>query len=345
MTGVYGVHGAKGPILLFLAGSLLLVPELTQAQEQDTSKVLPPIADTAGHQGAAADREGAPSPVIIPESVTEAAPALQIPSLPILTEEQARVEATVLNHAFRHEVPAAVKVPTVRKEAWVSLAQKELTESGYPLDRPQVVIVVDRNPAVQRLCIFLALPHSSDWQVIGSTKVSTGTTGRKFYYITPTGVFQNTADILGYRALGTKNENGIMGNGIKGMRVWDFGWQWAEKGWLPSREKGQIRLEMHATDPVYLESRLGHTASEGCIRIPAALNVFFDKHGLIDAEYERMSAIDERFKALLRPDRTPSPLAGATVIVVDTADMPEVMSVNTADAKSTTKPHGAASRG
>ncbi|WP_372360328.1 L,D-transpeptidase [Acetobacter orientalis] len=265
-------------------------------------------------------------------------PALEIPSLPVLTEEQARDEATRLNHAFRHEVPVAVKVSTAFKEAWVALAQKQIAQADYPLDRPQVLVIVDRNPAVQRLCLMLALPHSSDWQVIGSVKVSTGTTGRKYYYITPTGVFQNTADILGYRALGTKNENGIMGNGTKGMRVWDFGWQWAEKGWLPTREKGQIRLEMHATDPVYLESRLGHTASEGCIRIPSSLNVFFDKHGLIDAEYERMAVIDDRFKALLRPDRTPSPLSGSAVVVVDTADMPEIHTpLNTAEVKGAAK--------
>ncbi|MCP1214737.1 hypothetical protein HK27_09115 [Acetobacter orientalis] len=310
------MQGAKRPTLLFLAGSLLLMPELGLAQTP------------AG----APDAPAPMAPVPLPP------PALEIPSLPVLTEEQARDEATRLNHAFRHEVPVAVKVSTAFKEAWVALAQKQIAQADYPLDRPQVLVIVDRNPAVQRLCLMLALPHSSDWQVIGSVKVSTGTTGRKYYYITPTGVFQNTADILGYRALGTKNENGIMGNGTKGMRVWDFGWQWAEKGWLPTREKGQIRLEMHATDPVYLESRLGHTASEGCIRIPSSLNVFFDKHGLIDAEYERMAVIDDRFKALLRPDRTPSPLSGSAVVVVDTADMPEIHTpLNTAEVKGAAK--------
>lgn len=304
------MHGAKGFSLLFLAGSLLLMPSRGLAQE--------PVGE-----GAAPDM----APVAVPP------PSLSIPDLPVLTPDQAHDEATRLNHAFRHEVPVAVKVSTALKEAWIALAQKQLALADYPLDRPQVLVIVDRNPAIQRLCLMLALPHSSDWQVIGSTKVSTGTTGRKYYYVTPTGVFQNTADILGYRALGTKNENGIMGNGTKGMRVWDFGWQWAEKGWLPSREKGQIRLEMHATDPVYLESRLGHTASEGCIRIPSTLNVFFDKHGLIDAQYERMAVIDDRFKALLRPDRTPSPLAGSAVVVVDTADMPDAPHLNTAEAK------------
>ncbi|OUI86033.1 L,D-transpeptidase [Acetobacter tropicalis] len=328
------MQGVNCPTLFLLAGSLLLAPATGWAAAQQDVPVASPTPDKEKGQPAQADQEGAPSPALPPP--VEAPLPIDLPPLPVLSEDEAREEATRLNHDFRHEVPVALKVPTVRKEAWIALAQKQLELASYPLDRPQVLVIVDRNPAVQRLCLMLALPHSSDWQVIGSTKVSTGTTGRKFYYITPTGVFVNTADILGYRALGTKNANGIMGNGIKGMRVWDFGWQWAEKGWLPSREKGQIRLEMHATDPVYLESRLGHVASEGCIRIPASLNVFIDKHGLIDAEYERMATVDIRFRALLRKDRVASPLAGAAVVVVDTSDMPEVMNVNTADAKAVT---------
>lgn len=239
--------------------------------------------------------------------------------IPVVGEDTARQEAWALTIAFRHEVPAALPVASVYKTAWVALARQQLEQAGYVLDRPQVLVVVDRNPKVQRLCLILALPGSADWQVIGSTRVSTGTTGRQYYYITPTGVFPNSADRLGYRALGTKNENGIMGNGTTGMRVWDFGWQWAEKGWLPSRDKVQIRLEMHATDPVYLEQRLGHTASEGCIRIPSSLNVFIDRHGLLDAEYEQKAAVDRRFAALLRKDRVVSPIAGLAVVVVDTA--------------------------
>jgi hypothetical protein len=56
-----------------------------------------------------------------------------------------------------------------------------------------------------------------------------GRTARLFP--TPVGLFLHTADILDYRALGTFNENHIRGLGLKGMRVWDFGWQTAEKGW------------------------------------------------------------------------------------------------------------------
>jgi hypothetical protein len=48
-----------------------------------------------------------------------------------------------------------------------------------------------------------------------------------------------------------------------------------------------MRLQMHAADPDYLEKRLGERDSKGCIRIPATLNAFLDRNGLIDADYER----------------------------------------------------------
>ena len=141
------------------------------------------------------------------------------------------------------------------------------------IEQPQLLVVVDRNPAIQELRIILAQPNAS-WEVIGGSKVSTGQSGRRGYFITPMGVFLHTDGILDYRALGTFNENHIRGLGLKGMRVWDFGWQTAQRGWRDERDPAEIRLQMHATDPDYLEQRLGHPASEGCVRIPAAMNRF-----------------------------------------------------------------------
>jgi hypothetical protein len=69
-----------------------------------------------------------------------------------------------------------------------------------------------------------------------SRKVSTGQAGRRGYFITPIGAFQHTDDILDYRALGTFNENHIRGLGMKGTRVWDLGWQTAERGWRVERD-------------------------------------------------------------------------------------------------------------
>ena len=154
---------------------------------------------------------------------------------------------------------------------WIAAAQAAVANARIAIERPQLVIAVDRNPRRQELCILLARTDAP-WQVIGGSKVSTGQAGRRGYFITPTGVFLHTDAIIDYRAEGTFNENRIRGLGLKGMRVWDFGWQSAIKGWTTDHEWGEIRLLLHATDPDYLEPRLGRPASQGCIRISAAMN-------------------------------------------------------------------------
>jgi hypothetical protein len=77
-----------------------------------------------------------------------------------------------------------------------------------------------------------------------------------------------------------------------------------------------------ATDPDYLEKRLGRPASKGCVRIPAAMNRFLDRHGVLDADYERAAKDDPRFEAVLLRERTPTPLAGNALVIVDSADTP-----------------------
>ncbi|MBV8912937.1 MAG: L,D-transpeptidase [Acetobacteraceae bacterium] len=191
------------------------------------------------------------------------------------------------------------------------------------LDRPQLLVVVDRNPRVQQLMVILAVPGDGEWKVIGGGRVSTGQKGRFDHYVTPRGVFHLTDGILGYRAEGTLNENGIRGLGAKGMRVWDFGWHVAMKGWTEvagKPDRTPIRLMLHATDPDKLEQRIGRPASQGCIRITTTMNRFLDRHGVLDAEYERAAVNDIRFRALLLPGREPSRLAGNTLVVVDSAD-------------------------
>ena len=239
-----------------------------------------------------------------------------LPDLPRLTPAEAVVEAGRLRTELAAEVPNLLNLSPDEKRSWVARAQAEAATAGFTVDRPQLVVVVDRNPRVQQLVIVVANP-ALPWEVIGGTRVSTGQSGRKLYYITPTGVFLHTADILDFRAQGTFNENHIRGYGLKGMRIWDFGWQWATKGWRPDGERGQIRLQLHATDPEYLESRIGRPASEGCVRVPAALNRFLDRHGVLDVEYEQQAVQDVRYRALLLPDRQPSPVAGRALIVVD----------------------------
>lgn len=227
-------------------------------------------------------------------------------------------EVDRLRTALQHEVPQHINSTPDDDRAWINRAKATTKASGFVIDHTQLVVVVDRNPAVQELRIILAQPNAA-WQVIGGTKVSTGQAGRRGYFITPIGVFLHTDAILDYRALGTFNENHIRGLGLKGMRVWDFGWQTAERGWRADRDEAEIRLEMHATDPDYLEQRLGRPASEGCVRVPATMNRFLDLHGVLDADYERDAPNDPRLAGVLLPNRQPTLLAGNALLVVDSS--------------------------
>jgi hypothetical protein len=203
-----------------------------------------------------------------------------------------------------------------RAQAWIALARQALAPSRALLLDPELVVVVDRNPAVQRLAIVLADPYGP-WQMIGGGKVSTGEAAVHGAYITPTGVFAHDGGILDYRALGTFNQYHIRGLGITGMRVWDFGWQTAERGWGPPGETGEIRMLLHATDPDALEPLLGRPTSEGCIHVSTSMNRFLDVHGVLDRDYEMLARYDPAYGAALLPDRDPSLLAGDKLVVVD----------------------------
>ena len=235
--------------------------------------------------------------------------------------QQAAIAAEVarLRGDLAREVPRAIMPEASSDAVWIALAERQLGASSVTIDYAQLLVVVDRNPARQELRILLAQPANQPWYVIGGSKVSTGQAARRGYFITPTGVFAHQSDILDYRALGTFNENHIRGLGLKGMRVWDFGWQTARKGWLADDDTAEIRLQMHATDPDYLEQRLGRPASQGCIRVPARMNRFLDFHGVLDADYERAAGDDARFAAILLPEREPTKLAGDLLVVVDSS--------------------------
>ena len=119
-----------------------------------------------------------------------------------------------------------------------------------------------------------------------------------------------------FRAEGTFNENKIRGYGLKGMRVFDFGWQQAERGW-GKRGPGTMRLQMHATDPSNLELRLGTVQSKGCVRIHASLNTFLDHYGVLDADYSRAAAEGDTLW-VLAADREPVATPGQYLVVLDT---------------------------
>lgn len=227
-------------------------------------------------------------------------------------------EVARLQAALARDVPGRITDSLEDERRWTALAQAEIKARGQAIRRPQLVVVVDRNPAIQQMRIVLAQP-STPWRSLGGTAVSTGQEGRRGYFISPTGVFLHTDAILDWRAEGSFNANGIRGLGLRGMRVWDFGWQTAERGWEDQGGTAEIRLLVHATDPDTLEQRLGRPASKGCIRVPGPMNVFLDRHGILDVDYEAAAKADSRYDAVLRPDRTPTPLAGNMLVIVDSA--------------------------
>lgn len=73
---------------------------------------------------------------------------------------------------------------------------------------------------------------------------------------------------------------------------------------------------MHATDPGTLEPKLGRVESKGCIRIPATLNVFLDRHGVLDADYEE-AQLGGKSLWVLGPAREPVPSPGRYLVIID----------------------------
>ncbi|NMK46461.1 L,D-transpeptidase family protein [Achromobacter sp. Bel] len=227
----------------------------------------------------------------------------------------AQVPPDEVARAFRQEVSPALVLPDDERERYANLALQALQAAGIILLGPQYVLVVDRHVKVQAAMLFwMRLGAPSLY--IGAAPVSTGRIGRFDHFETPMGVFAHNLNNPDFRAEGTKNANGILGYGAKGMRVYDFGWQQARQGWT-KEGVSTMRLQMHATDPYQLETRLGTPQSKGCIRIPATLNQLIDRLGLLDADYE-LAADLVSTPWVLRRDRTPVYGAGRYLIVVET---------------------------
>jgi hypothetical protein len=223
-------------------------------------------------------------------------------------------ETAVLVERFDAEVDRRLHVPIERRKAYIGLLDAELRGYAVMMDARQHVVLVDRNPNVQAIMLLLFDPPGR-WHWIGASAVSTGRPGEFDHFLTPTGVFAHTPANPDFRAEGTYNENHIRGYGLRGMRVFDFGWVQAERGW-GGGGKSVMRLQMHATDPTSLEPRLGTAQSKGCIRIGGALNRYLDHHGIIDLEYERALQRGESLW-VLSAQRNPTAWPGRYLVVID----------------------------
>jgi hypothetical protein len=227
------------------------------------------------------------------------------------TEDETR---TLWRERFIQEVDRRLEVPQPAQQQYLVLLDAALADAGLSDLPPQALVLVDRNVNVQAAFILLRTEQAA-WFWLGAVPVSTGRVGSFDHFLTPQGVFSHTLDNPDFRAEGTFNDHHIRGYGVRGMRVFDFGWVLAQRGWGPGGSS-PMRLQMHATDPLLLEPRLGRAESKGCIRIPATFNVFMDRHGVLDADYEQ-ALLKGKSLWVLRADRQPLSWPGRYLVIVD----------------------------
>jgi hypothetical protein len=216
---------------------------------------------------------------------------------------------------YQQQVDRRLDIPDIEQERYAMLLSDTLTGAGLGSIPAQYIVVIDRNVRVQAAMIFWK-SEQGDFHFIGASPTSTGKPGEFEHFQTPAGIFDHTLDNPDFRAEGTRNEFGILGYGRTGMRVYDFGWITAPRGW-GNGSAGVMRLQLHSTDPDLLEPRLGSAQSKGCIRIPASMNRFIDHYGLLDLHYDRAIAEGQKLW-VLSPQREPTPWSGQYMVVVDT---------------------------
>lgn len=201
-------------------------------------------------------------------------------------EDAARDEVGILQNMFRTEVSDMAMDDPVYLDKVIAYSKDMLTQSPYNQDS-QYFVFADRNENRQNAMIGFFNDYTGGIASLGWTKISTGDPTRSRHWLTPIGIFENKISNPSFRARGTKNAKGWRGFGIKHSRIWDLGWQRSDRGTKNGKiiGAGNIRLMMHATDPIWGEKRLGRRDSKGCVRIPAKMNRFLDVYGLIDKDY------------------------------------------------------------
>lgn len=249
-------------------------------------------------------------------ALTRATFVLGMAVLALASVSAGAVESLIaLRTAYAREVDRRLSIPDAEADRYAALLANAFAARGLEAIPPQHALLVDRNPKVQAALVFWKTPPGT-WRLVGASPCSTGREGAYEHFLTPLGVFDHSYRHGDFRAEGTRNDKGVLGYGEKGMRVFDFGWIDAPRGW-GDRRPGVLRLQVHATDHELLEPRLGQACSKGCVRIPATLNVFLDRHGILDEDYERALAAGTPVWQL-RADRTPTPWPGRYLVVIET---------------------------
>lgn len=230
-----------------------------------------------------------------------------------LAAEPLRARPADLAAVFDATVTRRLELPEPEQAVYRLRLWRAIAAAGVVIDRPQFAVLVDRSAQVQAAMVWW-VDGDGGAGLVGAAPASTGRPSGFEHFETPLGVFEHSLANPDFRAEGTRNELGVRGYGERGMRVYDFGWVTARRGWAPGEQP--MRLQMHATDPALLEPRLGRRESKGCIRIPAQLNRLIDRYGVLDAAYDEALAAGRLFW-VLRPDRVPTPWAGRWLVVID----------------------------
>ncbi|KVT39171.1 hypothetical protein WK52_27925 [Burkholderia multivorans] len=291
----------------------------TGASGASAASAVTPASTASGASGASPASAATPASAASETPASEAAPTppRRHPPLSAHEAESATARALDMRKRFAQEVTRRLNVPANEQRAYGERLQRALAAADLADLAGEYVAMVDRAPNVQALFIYFRATPANAWLLIGAAPVATGLPGQYDHFLTPLGVFHHSPDHMDFRAEGTTNENGIRGYGHRDMRIFDFGWVDGERGWGKGG-KSAMRFQMHATDPDRLEPLLGIRHSKGCVRIPASLNTFLDRHGILDDDYQ---ARVEAGKSLwvLRGDREISPIAGRYLVVIDSA--------------------------
>lgn len=237
---------------------------------------------------------------------------LALSVLQIRTSASAADDGRKLAPLFEQQVTRRLEVPPAEQERYAQLLTSALQNAEVSELSPQYILLVDRNPRVQAAMIEWKAADGL-FHLIGATSVSTGRPGTYEHFVTPLGVYEHRTSNPDFRSKGTRNKFGIRGYGVRGLRIFDFGWVMAPKGW-GDHAVSRLRLQVHATDPDRLERRLGTPQSEGCVRTTASFNVFLDRYGILDADYDKAAG---KRQSVLSSTREPTPWSGRYLVVVD----------------------------
>jgi hypothetical protein len=138
---------------------------------------------------------------LVAATAPQARAVVALPAQPSQPRAQVDVASNVsrLESALAGEVPNLIVDQPQAAQEWIARASAMVAETGMTINRPQLLVVIDRNPRVQQMRLVLAQPQGQ-WEDLGGTKVSTGRPVGYEHFLTPTGVFLHTDRIVDWRA-------------------------------------------------------------------------------------------------------------------------------------------------